>query len=77
MENNFGLIQPTAFHKLAPQMMAELNLKIAAPGSSVIVARWDSEEPNSDDGYSLASGTSFRLLLWPGEWHYCNNITTT
>ena len=58
-KNNFGLIQPTAFSQAGPSNDGRIKPEIAAPGSSVIVARWDDESPNSDDGYSLASGTSF------------------
>ena len=79
-ENNFGLIQPTAFSQAGPSNDGRIKPEIAAPGSSVIVARWDSEEPNSDDGYSLASGTSFSspavaggVALLQQHYHSLNN----
>lgn len=58
-ENNFGFIQPTAFSQAGPSNDGRIKPEITAPGSSVIVATWDSDDTSRDDAYALASGTSF------------------
>jgi hypothetical protein len=79
-ENNFGLVQPTAFSQAGPTNDGRIKPEIAAPGSSVIVATWDDEDPSSDDVYSLASGTSFSspavaggVALLQQHYHNLNN----
>jgi len=79
-ENNFGLVQPTAFSQAGPTNDGRIKPEISAPGSSVIVARWDDEDPNRDDAYSLASGTSFSspavaggVALLQQHYHNLNN----
>ena len=79
-ENNFGLVQPTAFSQAGPTNDGRIKPEISAPGSSVIVASWDDEDPNIDDVYSLASGTSFSspavaggVALLQQHYHNLNN----
>lgn len=79
-ENNFGLVQPTAFSQAGPTNDGRIKPEISAPGSSVIVATWDDEDPNRDDAYSLASGTSFSspavaggVALLQQHYHNLNN----
>lgn len=79
-ENNFGLVQPTAFSQAGPTNDGRIKPEISAPGSSVIVAKWDDEDPNRDDAYSLASGTSFSspavaggVALLQQHYHNLNN----
>lgn len=79
-ENNFGLVQPTAFSQSGPTNDGRIKPEISAPGSSVIVATWDDEDPNRDDAYSLASGTSFSspavaggVALLQQHYHNLNN----
>lgn len=79
-ENNFGLVQPTAFSQAGPTNDGRIKPEISAPGSSVIVATWDDEDPNINDVYSLASGTSFSspavaggVALLQQHYHNLNN----